>query len=200
MHGLILRTLQRFLQDTYGREAWMAMAEAAHLEDAGFEAMLSYDPSLLDAVLDAAAVQLSKPREVLLEDAGTYLVSHPGNERLRRLLRFGGIDFIDFLHSLDDLPDRVRLAVPDLHLPEIELRDFTASQFSLHVHESLPGFGHVLVGLLRAMADDYGALVLLDHQGASGGAERVEIQVIETDFASGRDFDLAGPATPRMVS
>ncbi len=60
---------------------------------------------------------------MLLEDLGTYLVSHPNVQGLRRLLRFGGAGFIDFLHSLDELHDRARLAVPDLDLPQLELRD-----------------------------------------------------------------------------
>ena len=55
----------------------------------------------------------------------------------------------------------------------------------------LPGVGHVVVGLLRAMADDYGALVLLDHQGADDGAEVVSIHLLDQRHTEGRRFDLA---------
>ncbi len=190
MHGLILRTLQIFTQDTYGYDTWSAIASEAGLENPDFEAMLHYDPAVLEAVLRAAETILNKPNEAFLEDVGTYLVSHPNCEGLRRLLRFGGVDFIEFLHSLDDLPDRARLAVADFTLPDVELRDHAGDSFELRLSGHLPGFGHVMVGLLRAMADDYGALALFEHCGAQGEVELITITLVETAYAEGRDFKL----------
>ncbi|CUH82458.1 heme NO-binding domain-containing protein [Tropicibacter naphthalenivorans] len=196
MHGLILRTLQVFVQDTYGSEIWGKIADQADLMEPDFEAMLNYDEQIYFELLSAAQHVLAKPPEALLEDCGTYLVSHPNSEGLRRLLRFGGVDFIEFLHSLDDLPDRARLAVADLALPDLELRDHASAQFQLKISKGLPGFGYVMVGLLRAMADDYGALVLLDYDGTLRSMNLIEISVVETAYAAGRDFELAANATP----
>ncbi len=191
MHGLILRTFQVFVQDTYGPDTWLAIAGRTDLEVPDFEAMLNYDPETFDRLITATEAELEKPCDAFLEDVGTYLVSHPNSEGLRRLLRFGGVDYIEFLHSLDDLPDRARLAVADLELPDLELRDFGGNEFHLNVGDGLPGFGCVMVGVLRAMADDYGALVLLDAAPARRGLQSVEITLIETAFAEGRDFELA---------
>lgn len=200
MHGLILRTVQTFLQDTYGTEVWECIAIRAGLETPQFEAMLHYDASVLQTLLDAAAAELNKPVETLLEDIGTYLISHPNSAGVRRLLRFGGVDFSEFLYSLEDLPDRVQLAVCDLVLPRLELRTCNENHFDLRVCGSLVGFGHVLVGVLRAMADDYGALALLDHTGRVGQFEEIAITVVETDFFEGRNFDLAGDCPTKKVS
>jgi hypothetical protein len=193
MHGLILRTFQVFIQDTYGAETWEKVAFCADLEDPDFEAMLNYTTEVFEAVMTASEEVLAKPRDAFLEDVGTYLVSHPNSEGLRRLLRFGGVDYIEFLHSLDDLPDRARLAVADLQLPDLELRDGGQGQFRLNVGSGLPGFGYVMVGVLRAMADDYGALVLLDAAPAPSHTrgQEVDITLIETAYAEGRDFELA---------
>lgn len=190
MHGLIYRTLQVFVQDSYGPQPWLDIAALAGLDPPEFEAMLSYDPDLADVLMDGATQVLNIPRDMLLEDVGTYLVSHPNCEGLRRLLRFGGVDFIDFLHSLEDLPDRARLAVPDLFLPDLELQDQGQGSFLLRLTGGFEGFGHVMVGLLRAIADDYGALALLDFTGRSGSTETVQIALVETDYAEGRAFDL----------
>jgi hypothetical protein len=191
MHGLINRSIQCFLRDTYGEALWLAVVRRAGLGFDSFEAMLSYDDRLTGTVIDAAAVLLDRPRESLMEDLGTYLVSHPNLESLRRLLRFGGVGFVDFLHSLDDLPDRARLALPDLDLPRIVLEDAGEDRFTLHCTSGIAGAGHVVVGLLRAMADDYGALVLLDHSGGGPDNEVVSIHLLEQQFAAGRRFDLA---------
>lgn len=195
MHGLINKSIQSFLRDSYGEMVWSDVALAADLPFPEFEAMLTYEVPVTWRVVDAACEILRKPRHVLLEDIGTYLVSHRNNEGLRRLLRFAGICYEDFLHSLDDLPDRTRLAVSDLELPVMELRQHSATRFSLTCQTAaLPGFGHVMVGILRAMADDYGALVVLDHLGGGSGVERIDITLVETAFAEGRSFELGARA------
>ena len=191
MHGLINRSIQCFLRDTYGPALWARVAERAGVGAGGFEAMLTYDDALTDAVLDTAVQALSRSRDGLLEDLGTYLVSNPNFESLRRLLRFSGVSFEEFLNSLDDLPARGRLALPDLELPHLELSDLGDGRYALVCTSPHRGFGHVMVGILRAMADDYGALVLLDHAGTSGDCERIEIEVLDRQFAAGRAFRLA---------
>lgn len=195
MHGLINRALQSFLRDTYGPEVWAAIATAAAVEGGGFEAMLSYPEDLTDRVLDAAATHLDTPRPMILEDLGTYLVSDPGMEPLRRLLRFGGTNFLEFLYSLDDLPDRTRLAVADLNLPRLELAEDGKNSFVLHCRDGWPGFCCVMQGILRAMADDYGALVTLETACEAGKAVALRIRLLDMRFAAGRDFSLKGAVT-----
>ena len=191
MHGLLNRSIQSFVIDTYGRAAWV---EATLLADNGFEdfeALLPYDDDLTIRMLDAVSARLTKPVETILEDLGTYLVSFPRLEPLRRLLRFGGRNFLEFLLSLDDLRDRARLAVPDLDIPQLEVVRGGEGVFFLHSTWAVSGFGHVMMGILRAMADDYGDLVFLDHKGSDGQVEKLKITLLETAFAEGREFDLS---------
>ncbi len=190
MHGLINRAIERFVRDTYGRDVWGTVMRRAGLDYIEFESMLTYEAHVTHDVLSAVASVLDRPLQDVLEDIGTYLVSHPNVEALRRLLRFGGPTFTEFLHSLDDLPARARLAVPDLLLPDLELRDHGDGRFSALCRGETPGFGHVIVGLLRALADDYGALALLEHKGGSDGLEIIEIRLLELEHACGRSFDL----------
>jgi hypothetical protein len=193
MHGLINRAIQSFVCNTYGTERWQKVMDAAGLGFTEFEAMLVYDDDQSRRVLSELSDELNRPLDEILEDMGTFLVSHPHLEPLRRLLRFGGVNYVEFLHSLDDLPDRARLAVSDLFLPPMEVREFSPDQFSLTCGAGLPGFSYVMVGVLRAMADDYGALVFLDHQGGKE-AETISVTLVETAFAEGRSFELGARA------
>ena len=190
MHGLINKAIQCFVLDTYGRETWREMAQSAALPVMQFEAMLIYEDTLTEQALDATARFLDKPRTDVLEDIGTYLASHPNVEALRRLLRFGGAHFIEFLYSLDDLHDRARLAVDDLELPRLTLVRHTENHYSLLCGAAFPGWGHVLVGILRVMADDYGALACLEHCGAKDQTETIDIRLVHTSYALGRTFVL----------
>lgn len=192
MHGLINRTIQGFLRDTYGAGLWSRVARALDIGTEGFEAMLHYDDNSAERMLAAAATELGRSRETILEDIGTWLVSSATGQPLRRLLRFGGVDFTDFLHSLEDLPGRARLALPDLNLPVLELRELRPGHYLLSCR-GLPGFGHVLVGILGALADDYGALVVLEHSAAPGG-ESIDVRLVISDHTQGRRFALAGDA------
>lgn len=191
MHGLVNRSIQCFLRDAYGAAVWDRVARASGAPPEGFEAMLAYDAGMTDALVAAAARVLGRPVDTLLEDLGTYLVSHPNVEGLRRLLRFGGEGYEDFLLSLEDLPERGRMALSGLDLPALHLADLGGGVYSLSCSPLFSGIGHVAVGLLRAMADDYGALVLLDHAGPGPGGEVVTIHLLDHAFAEGRQFDLA---------
>jgi hypothetical protein len=193
MHGLINRSIQCFLRDTYGAAFWAQVTREARIGIDGFEAMLDYDDALSEAVINAAGRLLDRGRDSVLEDLGTYLVTQAGRQGLRRLLRFGGPTFADFLQSLDELPARARLALPDIGLPMIEIVDHAGASLTLICRSPLSGTGHVLVGLLRAMADDYGALCLVEHRGEEGGTEMVGIKLAAAAFAEPRPFDLAFP-------
>jgi hypothetical protein len=194
MHGLINKAIEVFIIGTYGPEAWTLVAQRAGLDDPHFESMMVYPTEVTARVIECACQALHTDRADFLQNLGTYLVSQPNQQAVRRLLRFGGVDFVDFLYSLDDLHDRARLAVSDLSLPQLELREHTVNQFSLTIRSELDGFGQVLVGLLTAMADDYGALVMLEHGGRQGQIETVAIALLETSFAAGNRFELGAIA------
>ncbi len=194
MHGLINSAIQAFVCATYGKRRWRHIAERAGLGFVSFEAMLHYDDGQSRRVLDIICADLGRQRDEFLEDLGTFLVTHPQVAPIRRLLRFGGETYVDFLYSLDDLPGRVRLAVPDLHLPALELWDCGDCRYMLLCNPGLDGYGSVLTGLLRAMADDYGALATLEHDRLDQGQEIIRIALIESSFARGRDFALGASA------
>lgn len=191
MHGLINWSIERFVCETYGQAEWDAIAARARLPFGGFESLMTYEHCVTYDVLKAASVQLKKPQDAFLLDLGTFLCSHPKLEAVRRLLHFGGETFSDFLCSLDDLADRVHLALPGLEMPEIELRMNASGNVTMRCRSEHSGFGHVMVGILQAMADDYGTLVLIDHVGCDQGAEIISIQMLNTAHTRGRNFALS---------
>ncbi len=191
MDALMLRFLQGYVRDTFGAALWHAICQRGGLSIETFEPMLRYPPGLADATAGHAAAVLGRPVESIWEDMGTYLVTSSGHEGVRRLLRFGGVGFADFLHSLEELPGRARLAMPDLDMPEIHLTECAADRFVLECRSPLGGTLRVLTGMLTAMADDYGTLCLIDPV----GEDRISIRILDQDHAVARRFDLALPET-----
>lgn len=191
MHGLVNRSIQVFVSEVYGPTTWSRVAAQSPTGCSEFNALRIYDDVVSEHLLRAVCDVLDKSRDSVLEDLGTWLVTGKSLP-VRRLLRFGGTDFVEFLHSLDDLPGRARLAVRTLELPSLELREHAPFTYSLTIGPQMPGFGHVLLGMLRAMADDYGALALMDHAGGHGMPDVVSIRLVQADYAQGKAFDLAG--------
>ncbi len=190
MHGLVNTAIQAFVVSTYGEDRWKEIMEGAELGFSEFEAMLIYPDEQSQSMLTTLEKTLERPLPEILEDLGTFLVSNPKVEALRRLLRFSGVNYSEFLQSLDDLSDRARLAVSDLDLPSLELIEMSSGTFELWCHEGIPGYAYVMMGVLRAMADDYGSLVILDYVGKRDNVEVIAISVVDTEFAEGRSFEL----------
>src|SRR6056297_841690 len=195
MNGLINRAIECFARDSYGDPVWTEVTAALGVGEAAFEPLMPCDPEVTARLVEALSARLGRVPGDLLEDLGTYLVSQPRTEAIRRLLRFGGVDFAEFLESLEDLPDRARLAMADLDLPAIGLHmggAGTCRVEMVRVQGTGLRFGPVLLGLLRAMADDYGALVVLEYRGRDAAREIIEVHLLDAAFADGREFALGG--------
>lgn len=159
--------------------------------------MLRYEDGLTEAIVVAGAKALDRPISVFLEDLGAFLATI---EALRRLLQFGGPGFSDFLMSLDEIQSRGQLALPDLELPEIVLEDQCGGSYEFSIRAAHAGWSAVMAGLVRAMADDYGALVLIESQrpkpvspDQSEWVEYVSVELLDASYVEGRSFALTHP-------
>ncbi len=194
MHGLINCAIQRFIRDTYGKQAWADICRDADLGFDAFESMLIYKIEQTEVVLEAACRRLGLERAVLLEEMGKHLVSNPDSAHLKRLLRFGGETFREFLHSLDDLRDLARLALPDLDFPHLEIKEHAPTAFGLSYEWEKRGFGAAIVGIIDVMAIDYGVLVSLEHNCRhleDGDFGTILINVLDGVHARSHEFALA---------
>ncbi len=191
MHGLVNCAIERFVRTTYGDQQWRTICAAAELSEQRFEPLLTYSDHITQAIITSASQILKRSQEEVLEDLGSSLISGADDAAVatRRLLRFSGDGFVDFLYGLDDLPDRIALAVPDLRLPELTVEESRPDLFFVRVGDGWPGFLQVIRGVLRAMADEYGVLVLIDLFD-DGPDAALEVQVIEISYAAGRAFTL----------
>lgn len=164
MRELVSRAIERFLQ-----------SESAYAVES--------DLMPPEEMLRDAARNLTKPMDELIEDLGAWLVRQ--NE-IWRLLRFCGSDFLDFLLRLDELPERMRLVTDDIAVPEITLSRSENGLVWVTLGGGSPRWAALFSGLLRAMADDYGALCVITRND-----DGICIDVSDLDFAKARTFRLS---------
>lgn len=190
MYGLFLRALQNYVCVTFGPEPLVRALAAAGAPE-GFEPLLRYEHHTLRAFLAKVCAELGRPATAILEDLGTFVVTDEGHSATRRLLRFGGTSFSEFLFSLEELPERLRLTLPDAELPLLHLTDLGEGQFRLICSTDCGELGFLMLGILRAMADDYGALVTIEAERADDQAVILSLRLLDAGFAAGRPFDLS---------
>ncbi len=187
MHALINRAVDQFLRETYPS----ALSETQRLSDLGLWSGAGGHGLWLDQTRIAQAAEaLGKTSVDLLEDIGAWMARQ---EPVRRLLRFSGRDFREFASHLDELPGRARLVMPDLAIPAFSVIAGAAGTLALTVTPPDEGTLALLAGILRAMADDYGALgVIFVEEG------RILIEITEDAFSQGREFQLGAAYEPRL--
>lgn len=182
MHGLINRSVEEFLRASGGEALWRQIAGVCGADPQGFQSDRDYPDGLTYSMLSESARVLDCPEGELLEDIGAWICRV---EPLRRLLRFSGSDYTDFVLSLDQLPDRVGMVVPKMHLPPIAVDLLDDETFVVHLDDPNGRWCRVVAGILRQMADDYGALAV-----ATVEVDTITLRVPEHGFADGRHFRL----------
>lgn len=188
MHGLICKALEEFVRDQHGADTWERICRRANLPLTRFEALRSYDDTMMEGVFVVAFDELGRSTNIVLEDIGHWLCTHPPLERVRRLIRFSGNSFVDLVYSLDEIHDRARIALPGLGLPKVRVTEHGANDFRIRCSWHVSGGSSVFTGILRAMADDYGALALIDI------GERTQVDGIWHEMLSVRIFDQSHQA------
>ena len=164
MHGLVNRAIEGFVRQTHGPDRWRAIAAAAGLPAGGLPPFHPCPPGLAQHLARTAAHVLDQPEAEVVEDVGAWLV---GREWVRRMLRLPGSGFQDVLFSLEDLPGRARMVLPDLVIPDITVRPRGARDCRVTLAPDDWLWRALLAGMLRAMADECGALVLVVDAGSS---------------------------------
>ncbi|SFJ57071.1 heme NO-binding domain-containing protein [Jannaschia pohangensis] len=198
MHGLICKSLESFIIDRHGPAVWSGIVRDAGLDFDRFEMLRTYDTRIIMALAAATAGAIKDDPFHILEDMGHWLCTEPQTEAFRRLLRFTGGTFIDLIYSLDEMHDRANMALPGIDLPDLIVSDDGSGVFSVQTTWTVPGGCSVLRGMLRAMADDYGTLVVIDETAhkrlENHWIETLTIHVYDQSHQSPREFTLTGQA------
>ncbi|WP_199261327.1 heme NO-binding domain-containing protein [Paracoccus binzhouensis] len=187
MHGLVNRSVEAFTRATYGEDLWKRVLLRTRADPNIFLTWSDCPNRVTYSLVVAAARLVGKSMNEYLEDIGSWLTRQ---EQIRRLLRFSGGNYRDFLESLQDLPDRIRLVIPDLLMPDLCVVLDSADCYRIAASHHQPGFLQIIAGVLRGMADDYGSLAII-----FASRNRITARVAQSEYAMKRHFSL-DPSSP----
>lgn len=196
MHRFVFRSIELFLTETYGAEFWARVAGQSGVDPSSPISSAHTAKSVLCLLSDAAAMQGKSDTE-MVEDIGAWLVQI---ESIRRLLRFTGQDYRDFVLSLNEFRGRCHMILPDLDIPEFVVWQ-DDDKLLVRVEDenstiALQLWTALVSGALRTIADDYGTLALIETPEKGS----IEVSILSADFAEDRGFVLAGSLPAGKVS
>ena len=183
MHGLVNRAIEEFVRITYGEALWVAAAAAAGVDSRGFALIRHYEAELTGRLMKELSCRLGRSPRDLAEDVGAW-VARLGS--IRRLLRFSGSDFSAFMMALPELHGRALMVVRGFELPRLAVTR-QAGGWRL-ASDCEPIWLHAVVGMLHAMADDYGVLAVIALEGRT-----INVIMPLADFSAGRPFSISDP-------
>ncbi|KAK7865585.1 hypothetical protein R5R35_010116 [Gryllus longicercus] len=186
MYGMLLESVQHFIQLEYGEDAWRRVREAAGCPWPVFSTHQVYPDPLIPALAAACAQELGSSEEFFMRFFGRCFVRYFSNFGYDLLIRASGRYFCDFLQSVDDLHQQMRFTFPRMKSPSMYLAAVDAGGAELVYRSARQGFTQYFMGQLLQIAEDfYGfqlGLTLLEEtitEGASRlpGARRVQVRL-----------------------
>lgn len=175
VYGLVNNGIRQFVVENHGEDAWREICADAGLSEDKFESMLSYEDAVTYDLVGAISRRLELSGSQVLEVFGKYWVDYAGSTSIGKVMEFQGESLIERLSGLDDLHERVRLAMPHLVPPSFEFEEGADGVHMLHYFSEREGLQDMVIGLLHGMSEQTG--------------EKISVRMIESR-GSGADHDV----------
>jgi hypothetical protein len=153
MYGLVNRALQQMLIAQHGQEKWETIKASAGVEEDIFISNEAYPDEVTYKIAGTAAEAVQIPVEELLFSLGKYWVHQIAAKHYSNFMDAGGQTFLQFLHNLPNLHNRILLVFPQLKPPEFEIGESGSNFVRLHYFSHREGLTPLVKGLLCGLAE-----------------------------------------------
>ena len=188
MYGMVNDAVRTFIVKHHGEDAWAKICDDADVTTREFEQLLTYDDDITYRLVGAISKHLGADASAVLEVFGQYWPEYAKGTAVGNMIKFGGESFIDTLESLDEMHQRVKIAMPDLRPPSFELEAVDEQNYRLHYFSEREGLAPMVVGLLHGLAVQHEISIEVEHtekKGVSGDHDVFGIRVMANAAQAG---------------
>ncbi|KAG2499523.1 hypothetical protein HYH03_002469 [Edaphochlamys debaryana] len=148
MIGWINLSVEAFICDSFGRDAWLKIIKQAHVETNWVSSCPYSDKITYDLVITGAGILgVSVPQA--LEAYGSYFVNYVVKQGYLRLLRSLGSNIAEFLANLNNLHLHLTMGFPAMVAPAFRVEQVTPISLLLHYHSIRPALWPIVTGVLK---------------------------------------------------
>ncbi|XP_062598322.1 soluble guanylate cyclase 88E-like [Saccostrea cucullata] len=149
MYGLLLESVENYIKETYGEDAWERIRKLARVETMAFSTHKRYSETIIPDIARACSLVLDINEDDIMDAFGVSFVSFVGQYGYDKILSVLGRNMRDFLNGLDNLHEYLRFSYPKLKPPSFFCTNESTSGLTLHYRSKRKGFIHYVKGQIR---------------------------------------------------
>lgn len=167
MYGMVNEGIRTFIEENFGQEAWQSICHEAQIGTTEFDRLGAYDDQVTYALVGAVSNHTRLPTETVLKVFGEYWVEYALQSGFKNLLKLAGDSFVERVRNLDEMHDRILMAMPNLKPPSFELDMINETTYRLRYYSDRKGLAPMVVGLLHGLAAQTQEQIAVEHLGPS---------------------------------
>ncbi|VEN44822.1 unnamed protein product [Callosobruchus maculatus] len=154
MYGMLLESVQHFVQLEYGEEVWRKVLALSGCKFTVFNTHQVYPDSIMASLASALAITTSNSYESFMKFFGKCFVRFFSNYGYDATIKATGRYFTDFLDNVDNIHSQFRLSYPKMKSPSMYLTDVDENGCILVYRSQRQGFTHYVMGQLEQIAKE----------------------------------------------
>jgi len=161
MYGMLLESIQHFLQEMYGEETWTKIRTLAGVENRNFITHQRYSDNLFLKLAEGASKVVGKDHDQhlgikdFMKAFGTFFVKFFSNYGYDQIIKVTGRTFAAFLNSIDTIHEHMRFGYPKMESPSFYCDDETSTGLTLHYISKRFGFKFYVIGQIEQIAQEF---------------------------------------------
>ncbi|XP_049785807.1 soluble guanylate cyclase 89Db-like [Schistocerca cancellata] len=182
MYGMLLESVQHYVQSEYGESVWEQACEVAGCRFRVFNTHHLYPDSLIGDLASACAQVVGNGATVegFMMFFGRCFVRYFSYFGYDLPIKATGRHFADFLQNVDNIHMQMRFTYPKMKSPSMYITHVDPHGVELVYRSSRRGFVHYLMGQLYQIAQELYDIALriaiLEEQTALSGARNVQVR------------------------
>ena len=156
MYGLLLQSVQHFVQKDFGEEIWHRVLRNAQIDTHEFTTHTRYSDTFMVKLAEACETVIGgRTSNEFMRYFGKCFVGYFTHYGYDRILRVSGRHFRDFLRGIDNIHETMRFSYPKMLSPSFCVRKEDEHGCILHYRSKRKGFTLYVAGQLEECAKDF---------------------------------------------
>ncbi|XP_017776660.1 PREDICTED: soluble guanylate cyclase 89Db-like [Nicrophorus vespilloides] len=154
MYGMLLESVQHFVQLEYGEDVWRQVQQLAGFKYSVFNTHQVYPDTLMSDIARACAKVTNRPFDFFMTFFGKCFMRYFSHFGYDETIKATGRFFADFLQNVDNIHNQFRLSYPKMKSPSMYISEVDEKGCILIYRSTRQGFTQYLQGLLMQVASD----------------------------------------------
>ncbi|XP_046418773.1 soluble guanylate cyclase 89Da-like isoform X1 [Neodiprion fabricii] len=154
MYGMLLESVQHFVQLEYGEDVWNEILESAGIKHSVFNTRQVYPDTVMTDLAATLATCTGQSIDSVMNFFGRCFVRFFSNLGYDCTIKATGRYFCDFLQSVDNIHMQMRFTYPKMKSPSMYITQEDPEGVVLVYRSTRQGFTHYFMGQLFQIAED----------------------------------------------